>query len=147
MDDDDGFRRTLSPCTPRRIVRSGLMKHQSKQKQVKKALAATKKNPGMVAAAKEKQCALQCPTCRVSRATPRGRTTDPPRNSRDPVSPLTPDPGILHGQEPRMHVSLPPTLPPGRGHHIYVAHFHTAGLFWVDTNTCLDRTWIALALS
>jgi len=41
------------------------MKHQSKQKQVKKALAATKKNPGMVKAAKEKQCAIQCPICRV----------------------------------------------------------------------------------
>ena len=54
------------PCTPLPSHgHSGLMKHQSKQKQVKKALAATKKNPGMVKAAKEKQCAIQCPICRV----------------------------------------------------------------------------------
>lgn len=44
----------------------GLMKFQSKQKQVKKLAGQAAHKPGEVAAAKAAQCAIQCPVCRVS---------------------------------------------------------------------------------
>lgn len=41
------------------------MKHQSKQKQVKKEQGKTVAKPGQKDAAKAKQCSIQCPVCKT----------------------------------------------------------------------------------